>query len=188
MESKNTPKRAVFRYRVRYERDEAAIIEQYLASIQSEHVKYYFIHTIPLNYLSKMYTILDLHHVKNPNVENDDISYNVFLVTKEGDLYVPLPSVRIITKQHVSVFQKLEDNASELTSTRCRGLYWGTDRRQFDELPGVSALHTGHSPGTFVSCTSRLRGRSGCSPLAGTQTARRGRAFAAAHRRYSCRV
>jgi hypothetical protein len=37
-----------------------------------------------------MYTVLDLHHVEVPNVKIDDISYDVFIVTKEGDLYVPL--------------------------------------------------------------------------------------------------
>jgi hypothetical protein len=90
LDSKNTLKRAVFRYHVRYERDEAAIIEQYLPSVQSEQVEHYFVHTIPPNYSSQMYTVLDLHHVEVPNVKINDISYDVFIVTKEGDLYVPL--------------------------------------------------------------------------------------------------
>ncbi|KAF2874171.1 hypothetical protein BDV95DRAFT_487501 [Massariosphaeria phaeospora] len=113
MEPTITPKRAVLRFHVRYERDEAAIIEQFLASTQSEHVEHFFIHSIPPNQSSKMHTVLDLHHIENPTANLNEIPYEVFVVKKEADF----------------IFRKLEDNACKLASARCQNLYWGTDRR-----------------------------------------------------------
>ncbi|KAF2443730.1 hypothetical protein P171DRAFT_432915 [Karstenula rhodostoma CBS 690.94] len=112
MATTNNPRRAVLRFHVRYERDEAAIVKQYLASTQSEQIKHFFIHSIPPNQSSKMHTVLDLHHVENPTVDLDAIPYEVLFVEKKTDF----------------VFRKLEDNACKLAKARCRNLYWGTDR------------------------------------------------------------
>jgi hypothetical protein len=86
METKNTPRRAVLRYHIRYERDEPAIITQFLASTSSEQTEHYFIHTISPFQSSKMHTVLDFHHVENPTVNLDEIPYEVFVVEKKADL------------------------------------------------------------------------------------------------------
>jgi len=124
METTNTPRRVVFRFHVRYERDEGTIIKQYFASTQSEKINF-FIHTVPPNNSSKMHTVLDLHHIENPTVNLDEIPYEVFVVEKRGDLYVVLPALKSILNQPVSVFRKLEGDACKQASSRCRGLCWG---------------------------------------------------------------
>lgn len=85
MASTNSPRRVVLRFNSRYEREEPKIIAKYLASTQPGETLY-FVHSIPPRNSSKAHTVLDLHYDQYQTVNLDEISYEVFLVQKEGDL------------------------------------------------------------------------------------------------------
>ncbi|KAF1362379.1 hypothetical protein EJ07DRAFT_108037, partial [Lizonia empirigonia] len=112
MASTNFPRRVVLRFNARYDLEEPVIIAKYLTLTQSEGI-HHFIHSIPPRNSSKAHTVLDLHYDQHQSVNLDEISYEVFLVKKDGDF----------------VLQKLDNDACKRASKLCRELGWGTDRR-----------------------------------------------------------
>lgn len=80
-----SPRRVVLRFNAKYDLDEPAIINKYITLTQSGETRY-FIHSIPPRNSSKAHTVLDLHCDQYQNVNLDEISYEVFLVQKKGDL------------------------------------------------------------------------------------------------------
>ncbi|RMZ70993.1 hypothetical protein GMOD_00008672 [Pyrenophora seminiperda CCB06] len=101
MEVTNPPRRVVFRYHVRYQREEQTIISRYLALHQSGEISYW-IHTVaPAAGLSRRaHTVLDLHYIENPTPNIYEMPYEVFFVRKQTDF----------------VFRKLDDRASKKAS------------------------------------------------------------------------
>lgn len=82
MDINNHPKRAPRQHHVRYELEEAAIIDELLASAPSDSVKHSFKHTIPPYHSFKGYAVLDLHYIKNPSANVNEIAYDVLAVEK----------------------------------------------------------------------------------------------------------
>ncbi|KAJ4985106.1 hypothetical protein SVAN01_09409 [Stagonosporopsis vannaccii] len=98
MEATKSPRRVLLRFHVKYERSEAAIIQRYLASINSGAAMTYIVHSIPPTYSSKVHTVLDLHHLNTPFTDVEQIPYKVFLVEEQDNLSVtsPLPRSRLM--------------------------------------------------------------------------------------------
>ncbi|KAH9873982.1 hypothetical protein IAQ61_004609 [Plenodomus lingam] len=91
MGSVNNPKRVVLRFSVQYEREEATINEQFFALHGPEPPnKDFFSHLMAPNESSKMHIVLDIYCNSHPAIDNSIISYEVFKVRKNGNLYVPI--------------------------------------------------------------------------------------------------
>lgn len=88
MDNTNSPKRIVFRFHFSYFSQESDTIDQFFAGADKPD---FFIHSIPPNASTKMYTVLDVYHKDNPAADVENIPYEVFLVTKNDTLYVMLP-------------------------------------------------------------------------------------------------
>lgn len=61
---------------MRYELEEAAIIDEFLALAHSDSIEHSFIHTIPPYHSSKGYTVLHLHYIENPTANVNEIAYD----------------------------------------------------------------------------------------------------------------
>ena len=91
MESTNKPKRVVLRFSVQYEREEAAINEQFFAQHGPEPPnKDFFSHLMAPNESSKMHIVLDLNCNSHPTIDSSMVAYEVFKVRKNGNLYVSI--------------------------------------------------------------------------------------------------
>ncbi|KAH8698075.1 hypothetical protein GQ44DRAFT_832304 [Phaeosphaeriaceae sp. PMI808] len=112
MENLNSSKRIVFQYHFKHFTQESDIIHQFFA-FANYAPKNYFIHSIPTNASTKMYTVLDLNHEDNPTADIEEIPYEVFQVMKNDTFE----------------FKDLGSKASERAAKHFQSLYWGTDRR-----------------------------------------------------------
>ena len=87
MESINDPKRVVLRFSDQYWLEDAAINEQFFALHGPKPLNDFYSHLIPPNESSKMYIILDIHCNSHPTIDDSTITYEVFKVRKNGNLY-----------------------------------------------------------------------------------------------------
>jgi hypothetical protein len=86
-------KRVVLRFSVQNEREKATINEQFFALHGPEPPnKDFFSHLIALNESSKMHIVLDINCNSHPTINNSMISYKVFKVRKNSNLYVYISS------------------------------------------------------------------------------------------------
>ncbi|KAF2105243.1 hypothetical protein BDV96DRAFT_464183, partial [Lophiotrema nucula] len=107
MGSINKPKRVVLRFSVQYEREEAAIEEQFFAQHGPEPPdEDFFSHLMAPNESSKMHIVLDMYCNSHPAVDSSTIAYEVVKVRKNGNLHVP----------------KLDATASQYARRRCEGI------------------------------------------------------------------
>lgn len=90
MQHTTAPKRIVLRFNVRHELEEAAINERFFAWFGPEPGDDFYSHLIAPNYSNKMHIVLDLHCKTSPVVDIHAIAYEVFMVTKKGELYAVL--------------------------------------------------------------------------------------------------
>jgi len=153
MEPTNIPKRAVLRFHVQHELEEAAINKRYFALYGHDrpHNDFYS-HLMPPNESSKMHIVLDLNCKTHPIIDNNKIEYEVFKVTmKKNNLYATLSLPEYQNKPCVSEFEKLNSSACEFARACCARVIWGTDRFQSEELDGDRASHGGQAPAVSVS-------------------------------------
>ncbi|KAK5246699.1 hypothetical protein LTS13_008095 [Exophiala xenobiotica] len=81
------PRRIVFRFPVTYELEEAAIVMGFFGMFGRDPQDDYFSHLMAPNESStKMHIILDMHCKTVPEVNLDDIEYEVFKVKKNNEL------------------------------------------------------------------------------------------------------
>jgi hypothetical protein len=91
MDANTTPKRVVLRFKVKHELEERAINDSYFTRIGHEPKNDYYSHLMAANYSSKMHIVLDLHCNTNPIINNREILYEVYSVSKkDAQLYVVL--------------------------------------------------------------------------------------------------
>jgi hypothetical protein len=89
--SMDNPKRVVLRFSIQYEREEAAINEQFFAQHGPEPPdKDFFSHLMPPNESPTMHIVLDIHCNSHPTIDSSTIAYEVYKVRKNGKLYVPI--------------------------------------------------------------------------------------------------
>ncbi|KAF2438704.1 hypothetical protein P171DRAFT_423034 [Karstenula rhodostoma CBS 690.94] len=115
MGSISNPKRVVLRFSVQYEREEAAINEQFFALHGPEPPnKDFFSHLMAPNESSKMHIVLDIHCNSHPTIDNSMIAYEVYKVKKNGNFK----------------FEKLDAVACQYARKRCEliRIKWGTSR------------------------------------------------------------
>ncbi|KAL5412354.1 hypothetical protein PMIN03_004298 [Paraphaeosphaeria minitans] len=113
--STDKPKRVVLRYSVQYEREEAAINEQFFARRGPEPPnKDFFSHIMGPNEPSKMHIVLDINCNSHPTIDTNMIAYEVFKVRKSGNFK----------------FEKIDAAACQYARKRCEliGVKWGTNR------------------------------------------------------------
>ncbi|KEF50859.1 uncharacterized protein A1O9_13088 [Exophiala aquamarina CBS 119918] len=144
------PRRIVLRFGVDYELEEATIIETFFTEFGLKPADDFYSHLMAPNESSRMYIILDLHCITVPTVQLRDIKYEAFKVKRNNKLYVPHPA-RNAPLIIISHFSQLSKEACEYARSRCQDVPWGTDRRQSEELAGVSPVQIGQSPGRLVS-------------------------------------
>jgi hypothetical protein len=90
MGSIDGPKRVVLRFSIQHEHEEAAINEQFFAQYGPEPPdKDFFSHLMAPNESTKMHIVLDINCNSCPAVDSSTITYEVFKVKKNGNLYVP---------------------------------------------------------------------------------------------------
>ena len=144
------PRRIVLRFNVDYELEEAAIIETFFTEFGPKPAGDFYSHLMAPNESSRMYIILDVHCNTVPTVKLSEISYEAFKVKRNDKLYVG-PFCKKASLIVVSHFSQLGEDACEYARSQCGNLPWGTDRRQSEELVGVSPVQIGQSPGRLVS-------------------------------------
>ena len=83
-------KRIILRFDVKYEPEEAAIIEIFFALFGLKPADDFYSHLCAPNLSSKMYIVLDFHCKTVPTVDLHAIQHEVFKVKKGAELYVVL--------------------------------------------------------------------------------------------------
>ena len=144
------PERIVLRLHVKYELEEAAIIEKFFTLYGPKPADDFYSHLCAPNLSSKMHIVLDLHCKTVPTVNIHMIEHKVFKVYKSEELYV-ISSLETQTNQQVSHFTELDKAACEYARRYSHLLSWGTDRSYPEELDGDRLAQVEHSPGKFVS-------------------------------------
>lgn len=86
MSQQYKPKRIVFRFRVGYELETAAIINTFFAIHKLDPRDDYFSHLMAPNESTIMYIVLDMNCRTAPTVDLDTMEYEVFKVKKNNDL------------------------------------------------------------------------------------------------------